>query len=136
MRDKKKAAEIIEGEDENGEVISDVEMEEFAEGEIEKEMKRLTSGAGGKTEYDDEDISFSDDEPEPAKKSDAKKDAADDDEDQDSEEDFFSDDEELENVKLDGEEDSASGSEAEFGSQEDMGSDYGDEYDEEVQQEE
>lgn len=62
LRDKKKAAEIIEGEDENGDVISDVEMEAFAEGEIEKEMKRLASGAGGITEYDDEDISFSDDD--------------------------------------------------------------------------
>ena len=129
MRDKKKASEIVEGEDENGEVISDVEMEEFAEGEIEKEMKRLTSGAGGKTEYDDEDISFSDDGEEDATQ-DVAADKDGDADDQDSE-DFFSDDEELEDVKLDGEEDSAS--EAEFGSQEDMGSDYGDEYDEEVQ---
>jgi len=31
LRDKKKAVEIVEGEDENGEVVSDVEMEAFAE---------------------------------------------------------------------------------------------------------
>ena len=127
MRDKKKPVEIVEGIDENGEIISDVEMEEFAEGEIEKEMKRLQSGAGGITEYDDEDVSFSDDGGDADEKKEEEGDAS------DSEENFFSDDDELEDVKLDGEDDD---SEAEFGSQEDMGSDYGDEYDEEVQQEE
>jgi hypothetical protein len=114
-------------------------MEAFAEEEIEREMKRLTSGAGGITEYDDEDISFSgsdEEKPSKAEKKAAKAAAKESKEEkkvevkekakpekqskkpaaaevEDSEEDFFSGDEELEDVNLDGEDDE---SEAEFGS--------------------
>jgi len=68
LREKKTAPEIITAENEDGEVISDVEMEEFAQEEIEKEMKRLNSGvAGGEgpdidDEEEDLDISYSDKE--------------------------------------------------------------------------
>lgn len=65
LRDKKTAPEIITAENADGEVISDVEMEEFAQDEIEKEMKRLTSGAGpNEIDIDDkdeeDDVSYSD----------------------------------------------------------------------------
>jgi len=92
----------------------------------------MSSGAGGITEYDDEDISFGSDE---GKDPEAAADADEAGEPQDDSEDFFSDDEELEDVKLDGEAGSGSDSEAEFGSQGSAG-DYGDEYGDEVQEEE
>lgn len=66
LRDKKSAPEIITAENEEGEVISDVEMEQFAQDEIEREMKRLNSGVKGANEVDiddaedDIDITYSD----------------------------------------------------------------------------
>lgn len=68
LRDKKTAPEIIAAENADGEVISDVEMEEFAQDEIEKEMKRLNSGKAGAAEIDiddnesEDDVSYSDQE--------------------------------------------------------------------------
>lgn len=137
LRDKKKPVEVVEGEDENGEVVSDIEMEAFAEQEIEKEMKRLNSGAGGITEYDDEDVSFDDSADEKENVKDGEDQLENDDlgeegaeEEGSDSENFFSDDEELEDVKLDGEAGSDE-SGAEDGS-EGMGGDYGAEYDDEV----
>ena len=66
LRDKKAAPDIMRAENDEGEVISDVEMEEFAQDQIEKEMKRLNSGvAGGQgPDIDDDeeelDVSYSD----------------------------------------------------------------------------
>jgi hypothetical protein len=68
LRDKKTAPNIVSAENDEGEVISDVEMEEFAQGAIEKEMKRLNSGiaGAGDLDVDDEelDISYSENDDE------------------------------------------------------------------------
>ena len=121
---------------EDGEKISNVSEEEFAQKEIMKEMARLQSGAGNLSDNEDLDVSYSSsdsngEEGEDDSQEGDASDGSDIEEKVDSEDDFFSDQDDLEEVEDDSEKE-MSGSDQEELEEEDMGSDYGDEYDEEM----
>ena len=128
---KKEKNADMNDDDYNSDASENSELEAFAEKEILKEMKRLQSGAGGAGSEDDdfEDVSYSEDEGE-----------ADEDNKElgEGDDDFFSDEDDLKEVKQDDEEDSEvefSGSEQDEIDNDDAGSDYGDEYGQEMEEE-
>ena len=153
QKDKKKPKSKTEG-DEEGESgeegDDDPEMDDFADQEIKKEMKRLQSGAGGDDDLSDEDIdvAYTDSENEEESQDDEEAELAESDDEEarqgqfldssdgagSEEEGFFSDQDELQDVKLDDQDDSEE--EMHSDASDDMigADDYGDEFEHEMEE--
>jgi len=125
-------------------------MDDFADQEIKKEMKRLQSGAGGDDDLSDEDIdvAYTDSENEEESQDDEEAELAESDDEEarqgqfldssdgagSEEEGFFSDQDELQDVKLDDQDDSEE--EMHSDASDDMigADDYGDEFEHEMEE--